>query len=80
MRVAIDVLRGKRRYTPGLIEAIAKIGSCPSAGGSRASIARIISHMGGTNCVQGADWPFTFLGNRNVNLYFLSFGRSRSFT
>ena len=39
-------LRGKRLYTKGLIETIAKVGSCPSAGGSRSPIARILSHMG----------------------------------
>ena len=52
MRVVINVLRGKRLYTPGLLETIAKIGSCPSAGGSRAAIASIISHMGREYCAQ----------------------------
>ena len=53
MTMTIGVLRGKRLYTPGLLEHIAKIGSCPSAGGSRASIARILSHMGDVSCVHG---------------------------
>ena len=33
-------------YAPGLLETIAKVGTRPSAGGSRAAIAKIISHMG----------------------------------
>ena len=43
----VQTLRGKRLYTPGLLETIAKVGTCPSAGGSRDAIASIISHMGG---------------------------------
>ena len=59
MRMTISVLRGKRLYTPGLLEEIAKIGSCPSAGGSRAAIARILSHMGKVSCVQGVTFTLS---------------------
>ena len=39
-------LRGKRVYSHALVEQIAKIGTAPSAGGSRAAIASILSHVG----------------------------------
>lgn len=58
MQVVVNVLRGKRLYTPGLLETIAKIGSCPSAGGSRAAIASIISAMGKEYCVHQDPMPF----------------------
>ena len=45
-------LRGKRLYTPGLVELIAQVGTCPSAGGTRGPLAGIISHLRGSNCVQ----------------------------
>ena len=45
-----QTLRGNRLYTPGLLGTIAKVGTCPSAGGSRAAIASVISHMGGVSC------------------------------
>ena len=64
VRVVINVLRGKRLYTPGLLGAIAKIGSCPSAGGSRAAIASIISHMGREYCAQETSWPLAQVGIR----------------
>ena len=38
-------IRGKRQYTYGLVELVARIGSCPSAAGARAPLAGIISHM-----------------------------------
>ena len=45
-------LRGKRIYTPGLVELIAQVGTRPSAGGARGTLAGIISHLRGSNCVQ----------------------------
>ena len=64
MRIVINVLRGKRLYTPGFLETIAKIGSFPSAGGSRAAIASIISHMGKEYCVQETSWSLAQVGIR----------------
>ena len=39
-------IRGKRQYTEGLVELVARIRSCPSASGERPPLAGIISHMG----------------------------------
>ena len=44
---AADSIRGKRSYTPALLERIAAIGTAPSAGGSRSSIGTTLSHVGG---------------------------------
>ena len=43
----VTSLRGKRDYSSRtLIEVIAKVGSAPSAGGARAPLAAIMTHMG----------------------------------
>ena len=61
MRVVVNVLRGERFYTSVLRETIAQIGSCPSAGGSRADIAIIISHMGKGYFAQETSWPLAYV-------------------
>ena len=38
-------IRCKRQYTVGLVELVARIGSCPSASGALAPLAGVISHM-----------------------------------
>lgn len=42
--------RGKRRYTRTRVELIARVGSSPSEGGSRAPLAGIIKHVTGGWC------------------------------
>ena len=46
MRQVIHSVRGTRKYTHARVEKIAKIGTCPSAGGSRSAIASILTHNG----------------------------------
>lgn len=48
----ISCLRGKRVYTPALVEAIAKVWTSPSAGGSRSAISRIVTHVSDYFCKQ----------------------------
>ena len=38
-------LRGKRVYTPTLVELISKVGTSPSAAGARGPLASIIKHV-----------------------------------
>ena len=45
-------LRGKRLYTPFLVEVIARVGSRPSAGGARGPLSSILTHIGGFGCVR----------------------------
>ena len=44
-------LRGKRLYTHGMVELIAQVGTCPSAGETRGPLSGIITHLRGSNCV-----------------------------
>ena len=41
----VPIARGKRTYTPTIVELIARVGSSPSAGGSRAPLDGIIKHV-----------------------------------
>ena len=50
LRIAHGI-RGKRLYTPCLIEFIAQV-SCPDAGGTRGPIAIILSHMRNLRCME----------------------------
>ena len=63
-------LRGKRLYTKGLIETIAKVGRCPSAGGSRSPIARIMTHMGELNFCTNPVSAWAYGRSRPQSIFF----------
>ena len=50
MEHVVYSVRGKRKYTRALVEKITKVGTSPSAGGSRSAIASILSHNGDQLC------------------------------
>ena len=50
MREVVLSVRGKRTYTNAPVEYIIKVGTSPSAGGSRSAIASILSHNGDQLC------------------------------
>ena len=47
LKIMTSSARGKRTYTPTLVELVARVGRAPSAGGARAPLAGIIKHITG---------------------------------
>ena len=65
----ITSLRGKRTYSRAQVEIIARVGLCPSAGGTRAALASIISIVSVVICAQPSQVPFPPTTSRDTIVY-----------